>query len=147
MARCTHLADTFRRHTTHGSLLILFLALIVLGPGLWDAIRGEPWIDDRLTVVQNSTGAVVVEDITRSKGPAHGLRVNTIETADGRVICSAEHHNTWVGERKRFWQLDLFARCPAPPDMFRVCSTFSITSDSGRQRYYGPFCSGLTKPE
>lgn len=147
MARCTHLAATFRRHTTGGSLLVLFMSAWVLGPGLWDTVRGEPWIENHLTVVQNSNGAVLVEDITRTKGPAHGVRANTIQAADGSVLCSTEHHNTWIGERKRFWRIEAFARCSPPPEVYRVCSHFAVSSDSGRHRYYGPFCSAPTQPE
>lgn len=147
MARCSNLADTFRRHTTGGSLLVLFMAAWALGPGLWDTIRGEPWIDNNLTVAQNSAGALVVEDITQTKGPAHGVRVNTIQAADRSVICSTEHHNTWNGERKRFWRIEAFSNCPTPSEPFAVCSHFSISSQSGRHRYYGPFCSTPFFPE
>ena len=147
MANCSNLAATYRRHTTPGSLLMLFFAVYILGPGLWDTVRGEPWIENQLTVVQNSTGAVVVEDLTRTRGPAHGVRANTVEDSRGEVHCSSEHHNTWLGERKRFWRIEAFARCSPPLEAFKVCSRFSVASDNGRQRYYGPFCSGLTRPQ
>lgn len=147
MAKCTHLAAAIRRHTTAGSLLLLMFSGIVFGPRLWDTIRGEPWIDNRLAIIQNSNGDIVVEDLTVTRGAVHGLRANTIESEDSSVLCSTQHHNTWLGERNRFWRIAAFTGCHPPPDPYRICSRFVVTSDSGRQRYFGPFCSGLTKPE
>ncbi|SCX88099.1 hypothetical protein [Paracoccus tibetensis] len=147
MAKCTHLAAAIQRHTTAGSLLLLMFSVIIFGPRLWDTIRGEPWIENKLAIVQNSSGAIVVEDAILTRGAVHGLRANTVEAEDGSVLCSTEHHNTWLGERNRFWRIQAFTGCPPPSDPYRICSRFVIASDSGRQRYFGPFCSGLAKPE
>ena len=143
MAELAHLRATVRRQSTPGSVAILVCALIVFGPKLYDTIIGEPWIDNTLTIVENSNGEVVVEDLTLTNDTVYGLRVNTVEDTNGNVICSTEHHNSWFGERKRFWQYLAFTGCPTEPSVsFRACSLFSIASDSGRQRMFGPFCSG-----
>ena len=145
--RCTHLSAAIHRHTTPGALLLLMFAALIFGPTLWDTMRGEPWIENRLAVVQNSTGAIVVEDLIVTRGAVHGLRVNTVEMEDGSVFCSIEHHNTWEGERNRFWRTEAFTGCALPQSPYRICARFSVASDSGRQQYFGPFCSGITKPE
>ncbi len=147
MGDLTNLRGAVQRHSTPGSLVILVCAMIVFGPRIWDTIRGEPWIDNQLTVMQGSTGAILVEDLTLTRGTARGVRINTIEDEGGAILCSAEHHNSWLGERKRMWRIQAFVRCSPPIDIYRVCSRFSVASDSGRQRYFGPFCSGVTKPE
>lgn len=147
MSELTHLKQTYRRHSTPGSLLILAMVVVMFGPRLYDTIRGEPWINNQLTIVENSTGNVVVEDLTFTKEAVNGVRVNTVEGEDSEIICSTEHHNTWHGERKRFWQLEAFTGCPQPTVMYRVCSRFSISSSSGLTRQFGAFCSGLTKPQ
>lgn len=146
MAELSNLRATARRHSTPGSLVILLCAVLVFGPRLWDAIRGEPWIDNHLTVVQNSGGGVVVEDVTVTNAPVQGLRFTSAETVDGTVLCSTEQTDIWLGEAKRFWRLPAFTGCDQPQEPYRVCSRFSIRSESDRRRSFGPFCSPLTKP-
>lgn len=143
MAELAHLRSAVKRQSSPGSLAILLCAVIAFGPKTWDAIVGEPWIDNSLTVVENSSGNVVIEDMTQTRDTVYGLRVNTVEDKDGQVLCSTEHHNSWNGERKRFWEYEAFTGCALQPDIdFRTCSLFSIYSGSGRTRMFGPFCSG-----
>lgn len=143
MAELANLQDAMRRQTTPGSVALLLCAAIVFGPKVYDVIIGEPWIDNVLTVVENSSGQVVIEDLTLTRDTVYGLRANVIEDRNGGVVCSTEHHNSWSGERKRFWQYAAFTGCSNPPtESYRACSLFSIASDSGRQRRFGPFCSG-----
>lgn len=146
MAEMVNLQATVKRQSTPGSLLVIAIALIAFGPRLWDTVIGEPWIDNSLAVVETSVGRIVVEDTTVTNESVSGLRANTVESEDGTVLCSTEHHNTWHGERKRFWQIAAFTNCAPPTESYRVCSRFAISSDSGRQRQFGPFCSGLTQP-
>lgn len=146
MTQCTNLSAAIGRHTTPGALALIMLAGVIFGPSLVDTARGEPWVDNRIAIVQVSDGRTVVEDLTFARGGAHGLRVNTIEAEDGAVMCSTEHHNAWRGERNRFWTMEAFTSCPPPQVAFRVCSRFVVSSDRGRQRYFGPFCSALKDP-
>lgn len=146
MAELANLRATARRHSTPGSFVILLCAALVFGPRAWDTIRGEPWIDNRLVVAQNSNGGIVIEDVTRTNAPVHGLRFTSAETQDGTVICSSEHSDVWLGETKRFWRLRAFAGCDQPREPYRVCSRFSVRSENDRRRSYGPFCSPLTGP-
>lgn len=146
MGKCTHLSQALRRQFSPGSLLLLLFAAIVFGPQSFDWARGEPTIANHLAVVTNSQGVVLVQDVTQTRRPVSGVRANTIEREDGAVVCSTEHHNTWRGERNRFWDIRAFTSCAAPAYPFKVCSNFAVQSDSGRQRYLGPFCSSLTDP-
>lgn len=145
MAELPNLRDTVRRQSTPASLLLIVCAAIVFGPRIWDTLRGEPWIDNQLVVVQNSGGGIVVEDQTKTTSPVHGLRFTSAEAEDGTVICSTEHSDIWLGENKRFWRLSAFIGCVQPREPYRVCSRFSIRSESDRRRSFGPFCSPLTK--
>lgn len=146
MSELSNLKAAYKRQNTPGTHLVLIMAAIAFGPRAYDTIIGEPWISDSLAIVQNSTGAIVVEDITHTNEAVSGVRVNTVESESDEIICSTEHHNTWHGERKRFWQIDAFTGCAQPKEMYRVCSRFAVSSNSGRSRQFGPFCSGLTKP-
>lgn len=146
MGKLEHVRAAAERHTSPGSLVLLLLTLIVFGPRTWDAVRGEPNIENRLAVVQNSAGETLIHDLTLTNQPVSGLRANIIEDSSGAVLCSQEHHNTWHGERNRFWQFSAFTGCPEPKVDYRVCSTFAVHSESGRQRFLGPFCSALSAP-
>lgn len=141
MNKCSHLSAAMRRHTSPGTLLLLLFFILLFGPRTMDALRGVPRIDNELTLVQGSLGEVLVRDRTISAGSAFGVRAVTIEKDDGSVVCATEHHNTWAGERNRYWRFSAFTACPAPELPFRVCSYFSVRSDSGRARGLGPFCS------
>lgn len=146
MADLPNLRATVRRQSTPGSILLIICAAAVFGPRLYDQVRGEPWIDNQLVVAQNSGGGIVIEDQTRTKAAVHGLRFTSAEAEDGTVICSTEHSDVWLGENKRFWRLSAFIGCEQPAEPYRVCSRFSIRSESDRRRGFGPFCSPLTKP-
>lgn len=146
MSELSNLRATARRHWTPGTFVILVIAAIAFGPRIWDTIRGEPWIDNQLMLAQNSGGALIVEDVTRSNAPVHGMRFTSAESADGTVICSADHSAIWHGEAKRFWRLNAFIGCETPSEAFKICSRFSVRSESGRRRSYGPFCSPLSQP-
>lgn len=146
MADLPNLRETWRRQSTPGSLVLIVIAAVIFGPRMWDAMRGEPWIDNALVVIQNSNGGIAVEDQTRTLSNVHGLRFTSAETVDGTVICSTEHSDTWMGEAKRFWRLSAFIGCEQPAEPYRVCSRFSIRSDSDRRRVFGPFCSPITRP-
>lgn len=147
MGNATHIRDAIRRHTSPGALLLLLFSLIVFGPRLIDAARGEPWIENELGIIINSAGEPVVRDVTITRNPVIGLRANTIEDENAQVICSTEHHNTWVGERNRLWQISAFTGCPPPGVPYRICSSFSVTSEAGRAARLGPFCSTFAYPE
>lgn len=146
MGKCTHISQAMRRQFSPGSLLLLLFAGIVFGPQSYDWIQGEPALTNHLAVVTTSQGAVLVQDVTQTRRPVYGLRANTIEREDGAVVCSTEHHNSWRGERNRLWEFRAFTSCAAPAYSFKICSNFAVQSDSGRQRYLGPFCSSLTDP-
>jgi len=144
MSSCTHIKGALRRHGSPGTFLWVMLFLIIFGPRTFDAATGEPDLINDLAIVQDSIGDVLVQDVTRTRRPVYGVRSVTIENDDGNVICSTEHHNTWTGERNRFWRLSAITGCAVPAVPYRVCSAFSVRSDSGRQRYLGPFCSPVT---
>lgn len=128
------------RHTRPGSIALMAFALLLFGPRIWDTVRGEPWIDSRLAVIETSTGNVIVEEHIRTNQPVHGRRYSSAEAEDGTVICSEDVSATWIGTTARFWRIDGFAGC-LPQEPFRVCSSFALYSDSGRNRHLGPFCS------
>lgn len=144
MVKFPNLEASLQRQSTPGSLALLLCAFIVFGPRTWDYLIGEPWIDNKLMIVENSSHELVVEDLTYTKSAVQGIRVNTVESDEGDILCSTEHHNTWHGERKRFWRIGAFTGCASQQESFRVCSRFSISSGSGRTRLFGPFCSGYT---
>lgn len=146
MSELANLKATYRRQSTPGSLILIVCAAVVFGPRVWDTVRGEPWIENQLVVAQNSGGGVVVEDVTKTASNVHGLRFTSAEAEDGTVICSTEHSDVWLGENKRFWRLTAFIGCDQPREPYRVCSRFSVRSESDRRRGFGPFCSPLTKP-
>lgn len=146
MDKCVHVQEALRRHGSPGSLLLIVLALIIFSPRIWDTVRGEPALTNVLTIVTKSDGQVVVQDLTQTRSPVHGVRAAVIEAEDGSVICSTEHHNTWTGERNRFWRISAFTGCPVPDRPYRICSGFAVESASGRQRYLGPFCSPFAVP-
>lgn len=146
MSRLPNLTATLRRQLTPGSVVLLACAAIIFGPRAIDTIRGEPWINNEVTVVINSLGELVIEDVTFTNETVRGLRTNVVESEDGSIRCSTEHHNSWTGERKRFWSFTAFSSCLPPATPYRLCSRFSITSKSGRFRQFGPFCSALTVP-
>lgn len=146
MGKCMHLNDAVRRHSTPGSLLLLLFAFIVFGPKTIDALRGEPNLENHLAIITNSAGEQIVQDMTRARSPVYGVRAIVIEADDGSVICSTEHHNTWQGERNRLWRISALTSCNTPDQPYRICSHFSVQSDSGRQRFLGPFCSPVSVP-
>ena len=141
MGEMSNLRATIKRQSTPGSLVLLICTALVFGPRAWDYLIGEPWIDNQLMIVENSSHEMIVEDISYTKEPVHGIRVNTVEDQEGGILCSTEHHNSWHGERKRFWRLGAFTGCGTPTETYRVCSRFSVSSGSGRTRLFGPFCS------
>lgn len=146
MTRLPHLSASLHRQCTPGSLALLACAMILFGPRLVDHVLGEPWIDNELTVVVASTGGVAIEDIVTTTKTVRGLRSNSVEGQDGSILCSTEHHNSWLGSRKRFWSFRAFSGCNQPGEPYKVCSRFSISSKSGRFQQYGPFCSKVTAP-
>lgn len=141
MAELSNLRSTLRRQSSPGSLVILVCAALVFAPRAWDHITGEPWIDNSLSVYESGSGAVVVEDLIHTREAVYGLRVNTVEGENSEVLCSIEHHNSWHGERKRFWRIEAFSGCEPQQTSYRVCSRFSVQSGSGRTQGFGPFCS------
>lgn len=146
MGRFTHVSEALHRHSSPGSLLLILFAVILFGPRTWDAVRGEPSIENQLAVVVTSSGDVLIQDVTMTNQPVSGLRANMIEAEDGAVICSTEHHNTWSGARNRYWAFTAFTSCQPPAQPFRICSTFAVEASSGRAKFIGPFCSPLSTP-
>lgn len=143
MDKCNHITSTLKRHGVAGLWATIFAAM-VFGPRIYDTIRGEPWINNELAVIQNSSGQIIVEDIVTTRNHVAGVRANTVELDSGEVICSTEHHNAWLGQRNRFWSFGAFSGCTPPNEPYKVCSRFSITSGAGLSRFYGPFCSPVT---
>lgn len=146
MSKYPHIGEAIRRNTGQSTLLLVAMFLIVFGPRIWDTFTGQPSMENTLSIVLDSTGDVLIHDLTLTQGPVHGVRANTIETEDGSVVCSTEHHNSWRGERNRFWRVSAFVSCDPPAEPYRICSTFSVESESGRHRFLGPFCSALSVP-
>lgn len=146
MARLASVEAMARRQFTPGSMILLLIAFWVFAPRVWDTIIGEPWISSEMRVVINSASGATVEDLTLTSARVYGSRTVYVEDASGEVLCSTEHFNTWMGERKRFWRFKAFTDCEVPNEVFRICSGFSLTSEvSGRHRRLGPFCTPLTE--
>ena len=136
-----HIKAMIKRQTSAGTLAILFLFIILFGGRVFDFVRGEPWIGNELVIVLNSQGQTTVEDIITTRNIVRGYREVYAETLDGTTICRTHHSNTWYGEKKQFWRVAAFMGCKAPEEPFRICSVFSVRSESGREKSFGPFCS------
>ena len=143
-----HLKCALRRHSTAGTRGILILSMILFGPRVWDYVQGEPWITGSLSVVRASDGRYLIEDSITTNNPVYGDRQITLENRDGTVLCSSRWSGAWEATTKRNWDLAALAgsNCHTPKEPFRVCSTFSVSSQSGRHRSFAPICSALTNP-
>lgn len=144
----TNIQSCIKRHAVAGPGLLI-LAALLFGPRLFDMVRGEPWIQGTLSVFQSSDGRYLVEDSVTTNHPVYGDRQITLETGDGTVLCSSRWSGAWEATTKRNWSLTALAgaNCDLQPvEPFRVCSTFSLTSGSGRARSFAPYCSKLTNP-
>lgn len=143
-----HVKAMLQRQSAPGAIVLLIMALTFFGPRVLDYIRGEPRIANDLMITLSSNQEYVVEDIVSTPGVTTGLRANVVEDASGGIICASSHINNWLGDRKRIWRLSAFANCYATPIVpFRVCSKYTVESDSGRRRDFGPFCSPMVYPE
>lgn len=143
-----HVKAMLQRQFAPGALILLLIAAASFTPRLLDVIRGEPWIGNELAISLNSSNLYIVEDFTYSPGAISGVRSNIVEDESGSIICSHSEVSTWIGERKKFWHLPAFAGCYATPIVpFKVCSKFTVESESGRRRDFGPFCSAPIYPE
>lgn len=143
-----NLRCALRRQSTAGTRAILFLALIMFGPRAYDYAIGEPWITGSLSVLRSSDGRYLVEDTVTANNPVYGDRQILLETVDGTVLCSSRWSGSWDATTKRNWELSALAgaSCQAPDRTFRICSIFSLYSQSGRHRSFAPICSPETNP-
>lgn len=136
-----------KRQSTPGTMAILLLGAIMFGPKLWDTARGEPWIDNRLTLIQSSQGSLIVEDVVSTNTAVYGERHITVESSEGTVLCSSRWSGAWSANHKRMWQLSALAPgCEVPASEFRICSAFSLFSGSGRRNIFSSFCSAPYAP-
>lgn len=137
-----------KRHTTPGAIAIYLLFLILFLPKVWDTAWGEPWISNELMLTRTSQGGYLVEDTVATRSLVYGDRQLTIEAPDGTVICSSRWSGAWTATSKRNWRLGaLMGNCEPPSGVFRICSRFSLFSQSGRHRVFEPFCSPETSVE
>lgn len=143
-----NLRKAIHRHSTAGTKSILFLALILFGPRAYDYIRGEPWVTGTLAVVKASDGRYLIEDTVTTNNPVYGDRQVTLETSSGTILCSSKWSGSWDATTRRNWELSALAgvSCKAPEQKFKVCSAFSVYSQSGRHRSFGPICSEVMNP-
>lgn len=146
MENLVNLRAAIRRQTSPGSLALLVMAMVLFAPRTWDFIRGEPWINNQLSVIEKTDGRLIVEDKIQTHDEVQGLRANTVETKDSSVICARDHRNSWQRQRNRFWRFEAFAGCTKPSEPFRVCSFYTLSSNSGRLNRFGPFCSEYMTP-
>lgn len=126
--------------------MLLGLAAVLFGPRAWDAVIGEPHINARLTITMNRDGDYGVEELIRTNHMVQGTELVRVEDADGGVLCSRPIRDFWAGEIKRFWHFEAFTGCERPDEAFRVCATFTVSSDSGRRRQFPASCTALTVP-
>lgn len=137
-----------KRHTTPGAIAIYLLFLILFLPKVWDTARGEPWINNNLVVIRTTDGRYLVEDTVSAKSQVYGDRQITVELVDGTVVCSSRWSGAWAATSKRNWRMSaLMGNCEPPREVFRICSRFSLFSQSGRHRTFDPFCSPETQLE
>lgn len=141
-----NLRRALKRQSTAGTRAILFLALIMFGPRAYDYAIDEPWITGSLSVLRSTDGRYLVEDTVITNNPVYGDRQILLEASDGTVLCSSVWSGSWDATTKRNWDLSALAgaSCQVPEDNFRVCSIFSVYSQSGRQRSFAPICSPET---
>lgn len=137
-----NLRCALRRQLTAGTRAILFLALIMFGPRTYGYITGS------LSVLRSSDGRYLVEDTVTANNPVYGDRQILLETVDGTVLCSSRWSGSWDATTKRNLELSALAgaSCQAPDRAFRICSIFSLYSQSGRHRSFAPICSPETNP-
>lgn len=142
----THVREMVKRHTAPGALGIYLLFAILFLPSLWDAAWGEPWVDNQITVFKTTDNKYLIEDVIITNAPINGDRQITIESSpDNTVLCSSRWSGAWEATSKRNWALRALAgNCEPPNGAFRVCSRFSIYSQSGRHRTFPAFCSAET---
>lgn len=140
------LRATLARQTTPGSMALLALAVIFFGPRAWDTIIGEPQISARLIVTVNRDGDYGVEELIRTNHMVQGTQLVRVEDADGGVLCSRPIRDFWSGEIKRFWHFAAFTGCARPDEPFRVCATFTVSSESGRRRQFPAVCTTMATP-
>lgn len=142
-----HLRSMVNRQTTAGSLGIVCIALLMFGPRTYDYIRGEPWIDNQISVLRSTDNAVVVEDTIITNTAVYGDRQVVVEDKDGETLCSSRWAGAWNETSRRMWLLPAFVGgCQVPESPFRVCSEFSVYSGSGRHSFYNAFCSQVYDP-
>lgn len=140
------LRETWVRQTTPGTLLLLGLAAIMFGPRAVDTVRGEPFIEAKLTLTLNRTGEYGIEEHIKTDDLVVGLETVRVEDGGGGLICRSQIRDFWDGERKQYWPFHVFTGCDVPAEAFRVCASFSIRSEAGRQRQFPPSCTSLTTP-
>lgn len=141
----TNLKAMVHRHTTPMALGVYILFAILFFPRLWDLAMGEPWVDNRLSILKTSEGSYLIEDTIVTRSSVYGDRQITLEDPDGVVLCSARWSGAWQATSKRNWAMSaLTGNCQLPTGIFKVCSRFSIYSQSGRHRTFDPFCSEPT---
>lgn len=146
MTEMVHLKGAIRRQTTAGTMLIVAMGAFMFGPQIFHAAIGEPRVYSELVLVETSSDSIMVAETVSTPGWVGGAQANTIEAENGDIICYKEQIGSWKGERRKMWHLSAFTDCSEPKTMYRVCSSFSVQSSSGRTGSFGPFCSGLKAP-
>lgn len=142
----SRMREAIARHTTPGTTLLLVAAAVAFAPRIWDTIIGEPHISVSLIATVNRDGAPGVEQTILTNRPVSGIEVVRVEDSEGELLCSRAISDHWSGEIKRFWHFQAFTACAEPVEPYRVCTHFSLVSESGRERQFAPSCTALTTP-
>lgn len=143
------LKSTVERQTTPGNIVLLFIASWIIMPWMLDVWTGQPSIYADVSYSRDSVDGVIIKDSISVKYMNRGNRLNYLVNNDNEIICMNDWEALWDKDRVRFWHLSAFVGCTEPKVPYKVCSIFSVRSQSGIERKFGEnreFCTDMIEP-
>ena len=141
--------STVERQSTPGNIVLLFIAFWVVMPWGLDVWRGQPAIQATVEYSRDAVDGVIIKDTISVKYMNRGTRTNYMINNDNEIMCMNNWNSFWDVDRVRLWHLSAFMGCGEPEVPYRVCSIFSVRSQSGIERKFGEnrdFCTDVIEP-
>ena len=143
------LKHTVERQTTPGNIVLLFIASWIILPWMLDVWTGQPAINAKVSYWRDSVDNIIIKDSVSVKYMNRGTRINYMINNDNEIMCMNDWDLFWDRDRLRFWYLSAFVGCVEPKVPYKVCSIFSVRSQSGIERKFGEnyeFCTDVIEP-
>lgn len=109
----------------------------LLDPRIWDILRGESWIDNKLSSFRTLAAGLSSQPRSRR----HAACMVFVQIGRGQT----ELRDIWLSENKLSWCHSAFIVCVPPKKPYRVRLRFFIQSGNERRRDFNLFCSPLSK--